>query len=238
MSAAKAVLLLLLQLGTFDVASVKRATTNRYVPPVVDPRRFHIVATLSNAMLWAYEVHSYQISGGLPWMSRDYFEIEGRTQTVATPQEMRTMLQGLLAARFKLKVHRESKEMPIYALITQGTRSKLQTPNGACSVNGCIDVGPGELVARWATMESTAAALSGMVDRPVVDMTGLNGRYDFRVKFDPTLIKPYDGEPPPRPGADDPSIFVAIQDLGLKLEPRRAAVEIIVIDSATQPSVN
>jgi uncharacterized protein (TIGR03435 family) len=63
MSAAKGVLLLLLQLGTFDVASVKRATINRYIPPAVDPQRFRIVATLSNAILWAYDIRSYQISG-------------------------------------------------------------------------------------------------------------------------------------------------------------------------------
>ena len=238
MSAAKGVLLLLLQLGTFDVASVKRATTNRYVPPAVDPERFRIVATLSNAILWAYDIHSYQISGGSTWMTRDYYQIEGTTQTPATPKEMRAMLQMLLADRFKLKVHRESKDMPVYALITGASGSKLQSANEPCGSTGCIDVGPGEFRARSATMVSTAATLSNLVDRPVLDMTGLDGRYDFRMKFDPTLIKPYDGQPAPRPAADDPSIFVAVQDLGLKLEPRRARVEILVIDSATEPSVN
>jgi uncharacterized protein (TIGR03435 family) len=238
MSAAKGVLLLLLQLGTFDVASVKRATTNRYVPPAVDPERFRIVATLSNAILWAYDIRSYQISGGSTWMTRDYYQIEGTTQTPATPKEMRAMLQILLADRFKLKLHRESKEMPVYALITGASGSKLQSAKEPCGSTGCIDVGPGEFRARSATMVSTAATLSNLVDRPVLDMTGLDGRYDFRMKFDPTLIKPYDGQPAPRPGADDPSIFVALQDLGLKLDPRRARVEILVIDSATDPSVN
>ena len=238
MSAAKGVLLLLLQLGTFDVASVKRAPTNRYVPPAVDPQRFRIVATLSNAILWAYDIRSYQISGSSTWMTRNYYQIEGTTQTPATPKEMRTMLQMLLADRFKLKVHRESKDMPVYALITGNSGSRLQSAKDACGLNGCIDVGPGEFRARAATMASTAATLSDLVDRPVLDMTGLNGRYDFRMKFDPTLIRPYDGQPAPRPGADDPSIFVAVQDLGLRLESRRAAVEILVIDSASEPAVN
>ena len=87
-------------------------------------------------------------------------------------------------------------------------------------------------------MASNAATLSDLVDRPVLDQTGLEGRYDFRVKFDPTLIKPCDGQPATSPGTDNASIFSALQELGLKLEPRRAAVEIFVIDSAVEPSPN
>src|SRR5438477_122885 len=93
---------------SFDVASVKRATTNQYVPAALDPQRFHIVTTLANAILWANDFfdRGYELSGGPPWIYRDHYQFEGRTQTPATRKEMRTMLQTLLTDRFKLKLHR------------------------------------------------------------------------------------------------------------------------------------
>jgi len=234
--------------ATFEVASVKPSPTNRYVPAAVDPQRFRIVTTLSDAILWANDIfdHNYKISGGPPWAHRDYYQIEGKAHAPATTKELRAMLQTLLADRFKLRLHRESREMQVYALVVGNSGTKLQTSMEACGVpsgselqqDGCIGVGPGEFFARYATMDSIAATLSNMVDRPVVDQTGLADRYDFRMKFDPSSVKGYDGQPADRPSIDAPSIFVAIQDLGLKLEPRRAPVEILVIDAAEKPEPN
>jgi uncharacterized protein (TIGR03435 family) len=226
------------RLPALAIGSVKPVATNRIVHPVVDPKGFSMTTSLANAVLWAYEIHHYQLSGGPPWAHRTYYEIEGRTQEPATPKEMRALLQGLLANRFQLKFHRETKELPVYALIVGGSGPKLQIANDTCGSEGCIDVGPGEFIARYATMDSTAATLSDLLDRPVLDRTGLNGRYDFRMKFDHSLVKPYDGQPavPPDPGA--PNLFAAIQAFGLRLEPQRAAVEIFVIDSAIEPSPN
>jgi uncharacterized protein (TIGR03435 family) len=96
-------------------------------------------------------------------------------------------------------------------------------------------VAPGKLIARYATMAAIATTLGNMLDRPVLDETGLDAHYDVEIKFDPTLIKPYVGQPVVTPSPDAPSIFVAIQDLGLKLEPRRAPVEILVVDSVDAP---
>ena len=87
-------------------------------------------------------------------------------------------------------------------------------------------------------MSSIAETLSNMVDRPVINQTGLDGRYDFRVKFDPTFQKRFDGQTIANNATDDPSIFAAFQDLGLKLEPRRAAVEIVVVDEAERTKAN
>ena len=87
-------------------------------------------------------------------------------------------------------------------------------------------------------MASMAATLSNMVDRPVLDRTGLAGRYDVRLKFDPSSQKRFDGQETPNTATDDPSIFATIQDLGLKLEPQRASVEILVIDYAEKPDSN
>ena len=87
-------------------------------------------------------------------------------------------------------------------------------------------------------MSSIAETLSNMVDRPVIDQTGLDGRYDFRLKFDPTFQKRFDGQTTANNATDDPSIFAAFLDLGLKLEPRRAAVEIVVVDEAERAKPN
>jgi hypothetical protein len=135
------------------------------------------------------------------------------------------MLQTLLADRFKLKLHREAREMSVYALVIGNSGPKLQSSMEACGVttgselqqDGCIDVGPGEFIVRYARMDSIAVTLGNMLDRPVLDKTGLAGRYDFHIKFDATSQKPYDGVPWPKTSTD-PSIFVAIQDLGLRLE--------------------
>ena len=223
---------------TFEVASVKRSTTNRYVHPDVAPQSFRIVAPLFDAILWAYDIESYQTSGVPSWLNRDYYEIEGTAEARATMEEIRTMLQTLLAVRFNLKVHRESKEMSVYALIVGKGGPRLRSSTDSCGSGGCIDVGPGELIARYATMTSTAATLSNLVDRPVLDQTNLGGRYDFRVKFDSTSVKPYDGQPNVPPSAGQPSIFTVFEDLAVKLEPRRAQVEILVIDRADEPSAN
>src|SRR5262249_32286403 len=87
---------------SFEVASVKRAATNRYVPPEADPQRFRIVDTVAGAILWANDLFDsgYKLSGGPQWIHRDYYQFEGRTQAPATIKEMRTMLQSLLADRF------------------------------------------------------------------------------------------------------------------------------------------
>ena len=229
----------------FEVASIKPSPTNQYVPAVVGPERFMIVDTLAGAILWANDIQidaGYKVSGGEPWVHRDYYQIEGKASASATTKELRAMLQTLLADRFKLKLHREAKEMGVYALVLGNSGPKLQSSTETCGVttgsefqqNGCIGVAPGEFFARYVRMDSIAVTLSNMVDRPVVDETGLAGRYDFRMKFDPSSVKGYDGQPI-TPSIDAPSIFVAIQDLGLKLEPRRSAVTILMVDSANQP---
>jgi uncharacterized protein (TIGR03435 family) len=223
---------------SFEVTSVRPSPTNRYVPAVVNPQSFRIVSTLGDAILWAYELHKYQLSGGPPWISREYYQIEGRTQTPATKKEMRAMLQRLLADRFKLKVRGEAKEIPIYALMVGNAGPKVQIAKSPCGESGCINVAPGEFVAIAARMDAIAATLSNIVDRPVLDQTGLTGQYDFRLKFDPTFQRPFDGQGPPRVGTDAPSIFAAFQDLGLKLEPRRATVDTVVIDDAEKPAPN
>jgi uncharacterized protein (TIGR03435 family) len=95
-------------LREFEVASVKPAATNRLVHAAVDSKGFRMTAFLADLVLWAYEIHDYQISEGPSWAYRNYYEIEGRTQELATPKDMRLMVQSLLAKRFQLKLHRQT----------------------------------------------------------------------------------------------------------------------------------
>ena len=148
------------------------------------------------------------------------------------------MLQSLLAERFNLKLHSETKEMAIFALALDKSGVKFQSSTKPCGESGCIDVAPGEFIAKYATMDSISATLSNMVDRPVLDRTGLAGRYDFRLKFDPSSQKRFDGQVSPNTATDEPSIFVALQDIGLKLESAKGPVEVLVIDSVSKPSEN
>lgn len=222
----------------FEVASVKRARTNRFVPPTLNPQSFHSVMSLADAIEWAYDIREYQLTGGPAWLRRDYFEIEVKTRTPLTRNEMRAVLQSALAGRFKLGLHRESRETSVYVLVVGAAGPRLTIAKGPCAEDGCINVAPGILLSRYATLPSIAGTLSNMVDRPVLDQTGLAGRYDLRLKFDPSFQKRYVGQPTGDTPTGDPSIFVAIQELGLKLDPRRASVEMLVIDAAEIPDAN
>jgi uncharacterized protein (TIGR03435 family) len=226
------------QRPALEVVSVKPARTNRFVPVAVNPQSFRTVMSLADAIEWAYDIHAYQLFGGPAWLRREYYEIEMKAAAPATKREMRESLQTVLAERFKLELHREPREMSVYALTIGTSVAKLPTSKGSCGEDGCIDVAPGVLMARNANMTSIAATLSNMVDRPVIDQTGLDGRYEFRVKFDPTFQKRFDGQTTSNTATDDPSIFAALEDLGLKLEPRRTAVEIVVVDEAERPKAN
>jgi uncharacterized protein (TIGR03435 family) len=223
---------------TLEVASIKPARTNRFVSVAVSPQSFRTVTSLAYAIEWAYDIHDYQLSGGPVWLRSEYYEIEMKTSAPATKKEMRAVLQTVLAERFKLKLHHEVKQMPIYALTTGNSGTKLPASTQPCGEDGCIDVAPGVLMARSANMSSIAATLSNMLDRPVMDHTSLNGRYDFRVKFDPTFQKRFDGQTTLNNSPDDPSIFAALQDLGLTLEPRQAAIGILVINEAVRAEPN
>jgi bla regulator protein blaR1 len=222
----------------FEVASVKRSATKRFVPPTVNPQSFHTVMSLADAIEWAYDIEAYQLAGGPVWLHRDYFEIEVKTRMPVTKKEMRVVLQSVLAGRFKLKFHREARQLSVYALVVAVAGPRLTTAKGPCGEDGCINVAPGIMVSSYAMLPSIAATLSNMIDRPVLDQTGLQGRYDFRLKFDPSFQTRYDGQPTGNAPTGDPSIFVAIQDLGLKLDPRRAPVEMLVIDGAEIPDAN
>lgn len=167
----------------------------------------------------AYGVQSYQMTGWPGWTRLQSYAIEATTAAPVSPTELRRMLQTLLAERFQLRVHRETKEWPVYGLVVAQGGSKLPLSTTRCGADGCIDVAPGiAMKARFAKAEDIAHTLSNMVERPVVDRTGLTGRYDYRIEFGPK-------RPLPK---------VLEQELGLRLEPISATIELLVVDSVAR----
>ena len=182
----------------------------------------------------AYGLKEYQIKGP-EWLKSERFDIVA-TASHVTRNQLGLMLQTLLKERFKLEVHRESKVLPVYALVPGKNGPKIQ----AVKAEGDSGVwnGVGKLTAKKLSMANFAESLSGQMDRPVVDMTGLEGVFDFTLEYTNQNIQPlFNGDGGEGTAAPDfgsgPSIFTALQEqLGLKLESRKAPVEVLVIDHA------
>jgi uncharacterized protein (TIGR03435 family) len=195
----------------------------------------------------AWNVKDFQVTGATGWMDNDHYDIDAVAAAPFKAGEYRGMFQALLADRFGLVVHRETKDRPGYALVIAKNGSKLPPPAEEPDVMfGRTPSGDVSLKARKATLAQLAGVLSSMLGVVVVNQTGIEGRYDVSLQYtpDPTsqpaLGKP--GVTPPPPPADavpGPSIFDALQEkLGLKLEARKVPVEMVVIDRANRPSEN
>jgi uncharacterized protein (TIGR03435 family) len=203
--------------------------------------------TLDDLITFSYGIHVRQIVGGPAWFGSDKFDLDAQPDGQGQPNEKqwKTMVQKLLADRFKLAFHRDKKELSAYALTVGKNGPKLTKsqgdPNG---LPGLMFRGPGIFHANNATMANFADILQAAVlDRPVVDQTGLEGKYDFPLKWTPdeTQFASFGGKmPPPSDNADaPPGLFTAIQEqLGLKLESTKAPVEVLVIDHVEKPSEN
>jgi uncharacterized protein (TIGR03435 family) len=187
----------------------------------------------------AYDVRSYQIEAPA-WLESARFDVVANVPPGATRDQANLMLQNLLADRFQLKLHRSTRELPVYALVVAKNDPKLKEsvddPN-APRGRGTIGSGArkrfefdGQTMARFADV------LASEVDRPVIDMTGLEGTYDIRLEFAPQSKSAF-GSPNPQ---DTPELFTALtEQLGLKLESRKGPVVLLVVDSASrQPTEN
>ena len=213
----------------FAVATIKHSDPNR--------RRLYSIGngtevsavsvTVNDLIVFAYGVHAMQISGAPAWVESDKFDIRGKPEGGGRPNpiQFKTMLQKLLADRFQVAFHRDKK--PAYGIRADGGKERTQTDQRAKSASpipNLVPSGPGNLPARNVTMEEFAGNLqSAVLDRPVVDQTGLKGRFDFQLQWTPDetqFASPGGpGEPPKPPeGAEtQPDLFTAIQQqLGLK----------------------
>jgi uncharacterized protein (TIGR03435 family) len=215
---------------------------------------------LNTLIAAAYNLNPRAISGGPAWIESDHYDILAKAPGDVRPNldEQMAMLRKLLADRFKLTFHREQKEMSIYALtVAKGgskvtgskvTGSKLKesamspddSPVGPPPLIFVVTPPAVRLPGRYATMAELASVFQrGMLDRPVVDQTGLLGRYDFDLEFTPdeSQFGGVLGRPPS--DAPLPGLFAALQQqLGLKLEATKGPVDVLVVDRAERPSEN
>ncbi len=199
----------------------------------------------------AYNLTPRAISGGPEWLDSDHYDVLAATpgEVQPTVDEQMKMLQQLLAERFKLAFHREKKEFSIYTITISKNGPKLKesaNPNELPYLTSTVfpassgGIDHLQMPARNATMEQFASVLQrAILDRPVVDRTGLSGKYDFTLEWTPDETQFGGNLPPGAPDSGRPGIYEAMQQqLGLKLEPTRGPIEAMVIDRVERPSAN
>jgi uncharacterized protein (TIGR03435 family) len=223
----------------FEVATIKAnhsGSGGSNSPRLTNGRLWAENASLKQILQVAYDLSALRIIGP-DWLDSDRYDLTGIAPHGVPDTELRPMLQSLLKERFQLAAHRESREMPVYDLVVakDGLKMALFDPghppvppprNGAAS----MIIGAG-------TMSQLANMLTGSAGRPVLDKTGIEGRYGYALMFSPLTAQAV-----PESGADlgPLDLFAALQQqLGLKLESKKDTVEVLVVDHAERvPSEN
>jgi uncharacterized protein (TIGR03435 family) len=185
--------------------------------------------TLKECIMTAYAVAPNLIAGGPPWLDSDRFDIVAKAEGPAQKPELMKMLQSLLADRFQLRFHRETRNLPALVLEVAKGGSKLERATGEGS---STNNGRGRIEARGATMAHFVEVLSRQTEVPVVDRTGLEGRYNLKLEW----TRDQDAATGAGTG---PSLFTAVgEQLGLRLRSEKAPLQVLVIDRAEKPSEN
>ena len=248
---------------TFEVASVKRSapvTPGRGVffgparggPGTSDPGQIRwSYATLKAMLMTAYDVKNYQVIGPA-WLDTERYEIVAKVLEGATKEQVRAMWQNLIAERFRVTLHHESKEFQVEELVIAKGGSKLKESTEEASEPGPpkfkdgVLIGPGfqctifsdpngtraRCMAKAQFLSQLTVLLGNQLHRPVLDKTGLTGKYDFTIEFAPDLNVP---TPPSADNAAEPAPDLARslpQQLGLRLAANKATLDVIVIDKA------
>lgn len=267
----------------FEVASIKPSAPDEFerggAGTHIDGSQVNLkFLSLSDYVASAYRLKNYQISGP-DWMAAARFDITAKLPANATAKQLPEMLQALLEDRFQLKLHRETKEFPVYGLVMEKSGPKMQeTPPDSPAANQntarqgfnsaalprpggvTVDLGNGgyytfadnKIEGRKMKVSRMANVLSAFMDRPVVDMTDLKGNYDFVLELSAEDFRAMGIRAaiaagivlPPQAiqlaeAASGDSLHNALQKLGLKLESRKAPLEVLVIDHAEKtPSDN
>jgi bla regulator protein blaR1 len=256
----------------FEVASIKPSPSfDRIMSVRPLPDRLTADATVQVLMLYAYGVQPFQLAGGPSWLTLDHYEIEAKANVSANRDQIFRMLQSLLEDRFQLKTHREMKELPVFALVSNRGGFKLPAPRDGACVDSPADaavawVGAGRMAAPGElppakgqcgsaiiSVNSSGAQMRGgkipmselvrmlsmLLNRSVLDKTGFATLFDVQLDFVPDETTPAMPPPPPDSGISGVSIAQALQQqLGLRLEPTRGPVDVIVVDKVERPSAN
>lgn len=220
--------------ASFDVASVKPSAPGAHEGIKIQPGGRFIAdgVPLNLLIALAYHLQGFQMSGGDGWINSDHWTIQAiasDARAIQTwsppdlPEAMASPLRTLLEDRFGLHTHFETHTLPVYRLSVgkNGSRLTVAEPTSP----GSILAGPGTFTGARTTMSQIVTLLNRLVDRPVLDKTGLTGYFSFQLRF----------------GDDtgEQSLFTAVQEqLGLKLDAVKEPVEVLVIDSARKPGDN
>jgi uncharacterized protein (TIGR03435 family) len=243
---------------SFEVATIKPNNTGATSMQglIIRGRKFMTRASsLGDLISFAYEVQAKQIINAPDWLDKDRYDIEAvpEQEGVPNPEQIRIMIRKLLADRFALKFHHDKREMSAYVLTVAKDGQKLKPTQLKGNLPG-IGIGPGTGGITLNMINATIGDFTGflqilVLDRPVVDKTGIEGRYDYRCTFTPDDSQ-FGGHPPPMPQAKDngstdtaapaaPSLYDAIQqELGLKLSAEKTAVDVIAVDHVDKPTAN
>ena len=204
--------------------------------------------TLMDLMTFAYGVQQKQILNAPDWVDKDKWDLSAQPDVPGAPNDvqLKTMVRKLLADRFQLKFKKDTKELSAYVLTMSKSRQKMTKNDSKDNLPGLFftSISPVRLTVQNATMTDFCGLLqSAVLDRPVVDQTSLDGKWNFLLKWtaDDSQFSGMGMKPPPPTDAADapPPLFTAIQEqLGLKLEAGKAQVPVLVLSSVEKPSAN
>jgi len=232
------------QADSFDVASIRTAAIAQaglegakrskieYSPTSLSMRNVDVEACVE----WAYDLPSYRISGP-DSLRGDRYDILARSSDPVTVDRLRAMLQDLLARRFQITLHRETRMLPVYELVVAKGGPKLPAPKAGADLSpvhareSLPRVREGSFVFEDASMADFAQKLSQLrgIELPVVDRTGIPGIFDITLKSAAAAILQPDG----------PSLFTLLQEqLGLKLQSAKSATDVLVVDRVSKPTEN
>jgi uncharacterized protein (TIGR03435 family) len=243
----------------FEVAAIKRIDPaalgggpRPLAPAVMRGGGIRSQVSIFNLMCWAYRIDGAQLSGGPSWVRSDLYDIQAKAEKFEGPDDptvpiseqqanrTRERVKALLAERFHLAVRTESKEAPVFILsVAKGGHKLTPEPEG----RGGVRRGAGVIEGFGAPISFLAVPLTQMLGRPVLDETGIEGRFKFKLEYKPVDPQELRGLAQlGTPLADDdprPSIYTAIKDqLGLELQTRKGPVASIVIERIERPTEN
>lgn len=245
---------------TFEAASVKPNKSGAPVGPGYNMMGSNLTATnvpLLTLIRQAYQVQGFQVTGGPGWLTAERFDIVAKAGAAASSRGALTaMMQALLADRFKLVVHHETRDLPVYALVKARNdgrpgpqfhqpavdcyavlRSNGRNPPPAGFFCGGMRPGPGQLSGRMASMKQLAEFLSPQVGRIVIDKTGIADPFDMDLTWAPGLVAPDASLSAAVSPSDGASIYTALQEqLGLRLDSATGPVDVLVVDHVDRPT--
>jgi len=231
---------------SFEVATIKRS------PPDARERGTRVQEgslavtnlTLMDLLTFAFDVHRQQVIGAPAWASSDRYDIRAKAEGEGQPnqEQLKVMVRKLLADRFQFASHTDQRELSVYTVNVAKGGAKISKNDAKTETTGVIFRGPGSVLFNNVTMDDFCKTLqNGAVDRPVVNQTGLSGKYEFSLVWTPDQMLSAVPNPNALAATADtpPDLYAAVQQqLGLKLDATKMRIEVLVVDKLERPSEN